>query len=125
MRQTVKIMPGLREVSKRLVPVFLYSLLNVTIASLFTLASTGQTGLNDVHITPREKEPAASSIAPIKEIGGALLHVIKADANLVLVPVSVTDGMERFVKGLSRDNFQVYEGKTPQQIRSFSSEDAP
>src|SRR5436305_136157 len=118
-------MPALRKVGKRLIPAVLCLALNSAIVFALTAASSGQTGLNEVHITPREKAPVAASIAPLKDIGGAMLHVVKADANLVLVPVSVTDGMERFVKGLSRDNFQVYDGKTPQQIKSFSSEDVP
>jgi Ca-activated chloride channel family protein len=33
--------------------------------------------------------------------------------------------MNRLVTGLDRDNFTVYEGKDQQDIRHFSSEDAP
>src|SRR5207247_4541429 len=42
-----------------------------------------------------------------------------------LVPVTILDGMNRLVRGLGRDNFQVFEGKHPQDIRYCSSEDAP
>lgn len=52
-------------------------------------------------------------------------HAIKVDANLVLVPVTVTDGMGRIVSGLRRDNFSIYDDKQQQPIMSFSSEDAP
>jgi Ca-activated chloride channel family protein len=45
--------------------------------------------------------------------------------DLVLVPVTITDPMNRLVTGLERDNFQVYENKEEQNIRHFSSEDAP
>jgi Ca-activated chloride channel homolog len=58
-------------------------------------------------------------------VAGAYLHVIKQDVNMVLVPVSVTDPMQRLVTGLDQDNFQVYEGRKAQAIRHFSREDAP
>jgi len=43
----------------------------------------------------------------------------------VLVPVTITDGMDRVVVGLDQRNFQLYEGKQPQEIKHFFSEDAP
>ncbi len=83
---------------------------------------SAQTGLDDVHITSRTSLAAAS-------IGSAALtsglHIIKEDVNLVLVPVSVVDGLQRMVVGLRENNFQVFEGKKAQAIRHFSSEDAP
>jgi len=50
---------------------------------------------------------------------------IKVDVDLVLVPVTITDPQERLVTGLRERNFQVFEGKNRQEIRHFSSEDAP
>src|SRR5438094_4692355 len=50
---------------------------------------------------------------------------MKVDVSVVLVPVTIMDGMNRLVQGLDRNSFQVLEGKTEQQIRYFSSEDAP
>jgi Ca-activated chloride channel family protein len=41
------------------------------------------------------------------------------------VPVTITDPMNRLVTGLDKDNFELFEGKDQQQIRNFSSEDAP
>lgn len=52
-------------------------------------------------------------------------HAIRVDANLVLVPVTVTDDMGRIVSGLRRDNFSVYDDKQERPIESFTSEDAP
>src|SRR5206468_4017263 len=43
----------------------------------------------------------------------------------VLVPVTITDPMNRLVTGLDRENFQLYEGNASQEIRTFSAEDAP
>ena len=50
---------------------------------------------------------------------------IKVDVSLVLVPVSVVDPLNREVVGLSKENFEVFEGKEKQVIRHFSTEDAP
>jgi Ca-activated chloride channel family protein len=50
---------------------------------------------------------------------------IRIDTTLVLVPVAVNDPMGRFVTGLDRENFKVFEDKTEQEIKQFSSEDAP
>ena len=51
--------------------------------------------------------------------------VIRVEANLVLVPMTVTDTQNRLVTGLERENFYVYENNQPQTIRSFSTDDAP
>lgn len=50
---------------------------------------------------------------------------IRIDSTLVLIPVSVTDPMNRFVTGLEREHFKVFEDKVEQDIAQFSSEDAP
>ena len=44
--------------------------------------------------------------------------------NLVTLNVIVTDSKGRYVKGLSRDQFDVYDNKVKQQIAHFST-DAP
>lgn len=43
----------------------------------------------------------------------------------MLVPVTITDPMDRLVIGLEQDNFQVFDSKQPQEIKHFSSEDTP
>ena len=43
----------------------------------------------------------------------------------VLLPVTITDFMNRPVTGLERDNFKVFEGKEQQDIRNFSGQDMP
>ena len=67
----------------------------------------------------------ANAVASSKLVDGSLLHVVKTDVKLVLVPVSVTDPRQRLVTGLRAENFQLFEGKKPQEIRHFSSEDVP
>ncbi len=46
-------------------------------------------------------------------------------AELVLVPVTVTDAIGRLVIGLGAEDFHVFEGKEKQTIKHFSSEDSP
>ena len=50
---------------------------------------------------------------------------IRSDVNLVLIPVTVTDPMNRFVTGLEKEHFKIYEDKKEQQIAQFSSDDVP
>jgi Ca-activated chloride channel family protein len=50
---------------------------------------------------------------------------IRIDSNLVLIPVTVTDPMNRFVTGLEKESFKLFEDKKEQEISQFSSEDAP
>ena len=43
----------------------------------------------------------------------------------MLIPVTVTDPLNRFVTGLEKENFKIFEDKKQQEITQFSSEDAP
>jgi Ca-activated chloride channel homolog len=98
----------------------------VFLLSLLGTSALTQTSVNDVHVVPRQMSPAmANGVASNKLVNGAILHVVKTDVKLVLVPVSVMDPMQRLVTGLQAENFQLFEGKKPQEIRHFSSEDVP
>jgi len=72
-----------------------------------------------VSIVPRAKPGSSEESAPLPRAN------IRADVEVVLVPVSVTDPLNRFVTGLDQDAFEVYEDKVKQKIVSFGSEDAP
>src|SRR5260370_328391 len=50
---------------------------------------------------------------------------IRVDSTLVLVPVTVTDASNRYVLGLEKQNFRVFEDSAEQQVKQFSAEDAP
>jgi Ca-activated chloride channel homolog len=49
----------------------------------------------------------------------------RADSTLVLVPVSVTDPSNRYVLGLEKQDFHLFEDDVEQTITHFSNEDAP
>src|SRR5690242_15344261 len=50
---------------------------------------------------------------------------LRADVNVILVPVTVLDRRGANVNGLERKSFTVLDDKVPQKIVSFSTEDAP
>ncbi len=70
-----------------------------------------------VNITPRARPAEATAPQPKANI--------RVDTNVVLIPVTVTDPLNRFVTGLDQDSFKVFEDKLEQKIVSFGSEDAP
>lgn len=74
-----------------------------------------------VSIEPRLRTPAKAPEAAEAERRSN----IRIDSTLVLIPVSVTDPMNRFVTGLEREHFRLFEDKIEQDIKQFSSEDAP
>jgi Ca-activated chloride channel family protein len=102
------------------------------------LALSGATVAQDVnvHIEPRPtpdpsataaKDPAAKAAEVPSDPGLRVNHgkPTKVDVDLVLVPVTVTDDWNRIVTGLDKENFTVMEGNQLQEVKHFSSEDAP
>src|SRR5580704_1158409 len=49
----------------------------------------------------------------------------RADTNLVVIPVSVTDARNRFVLGLQKADFHLFEDGVEQTVGHFSGDDAP
>lgn len=109
--------------------------LAIAVLSFLQSGAVAQTDVNDVHIQPREvekpkdaeaKAPAQQSLVETTTPNlSAHVRPLKVDVDLVLVPVTITDPMNRLVTGLEKQNFQLFEGNSAQEIRSFSSEDAP
>jgi Ca-activated chloride channel family protein len=77
--------------------------------------------LNQIHVLP----PAPPSAASVVGNHGLTKSVIKKNVDLVLVPVTITDKMDRVITGLDKQNFKLYENKKEQEIKHFSSEDSP
>jgi Ca-activated chloride channel homolog len=75
-------------------------------------------GGESVHIESRNsgKPAAAPDTRPVD---------IRINKTLVLINVTVTDPLNRFVTGLEKEHFRLYEDKVEQEISNFSSEDAP
>jgi len=127
----------LRRISPR---TFLWmGFLALSAACVLPMCAVGQTDVNDVHVMPRVVEPHEAEKAKTEEAkseGVAKESVVPASLNthvrplkvavdLVLVPVTITDPLNRLVTGLEKENFQLFEGSAKEEIKAFSSEDAP
>jgi Ca-activated chloride channel homolog len=102
----------------------------VAVYCVLALPLVGQiaTSTEDIHVTPRTAENHETPAQPKGDIDPSLkthTRPMKVNVDLVLIPVTITDPMNRLVTGLERENFQLFDGGDPQEIRHFSSEDAP
>jgi Ca-activated chloride channel family protein len=73
-----------------------------------------------VSITPRPK-PAAENA----DVDSPRTRSLRVDTTVVQIPVTVTDPLNRFVTGLEKEHFRLFEDKVEQKLTYFSSEDAP
>jgi len=80
-------------------------------------SAVGAFAQSPVTIKPRSQTVTKNEVLPKANI--------RVDTNLVLIPVTVTDPLNRFVTGLDKENFKIFEDKKEQQVSQFSSEDAP
>ena len=112
------------------------SVCGLAVALLLSKAQAQDDQLDKVHVQPQGTsaepapgaEPTGAEPAPATGNSSLKLHpgsFIRMNVDLVLVPVTVTDPMNRLVTGLEQEDFQVYENNGEQKIRSFASEDAP
>jgi len=90
--------------------------------------------LNNVHVNPPPPPPPPPGSTPPAQPApaegkGALRarpgERIRVDVNLVLVPITVTDPLNRLVTGLDKEDFFIYDNNVLQKIKTFSCDDAP
>lgn len=91
---------------------------------LFALAlatpAAAQSPSDEVHLIPRGPATPTSALPEFSD-----KNALRVDVDLVLVPVTITDAKNRPITGLQQHDFALYEGDQLQQIRYFSTEDAP
>jgi Ca-activated chloride channel family protein len=80
---------------------------------LLALLASAQS-VDDVHVEPRQKPKTEPSAEPLR-----------VSVDLVLVPVTVTDAMNRPVTKLRKQDFALFEGEKPQEIRYFFEDEEP
>ena len=89
---------------------------------------------DEVHIKPMVKsedeakfDPNSAAKAEAEVDPSLRTHTkpIRVDVDLVLVPVTITDPMNRLVTGLEKENFILLDNGEKQVIQHFSNEDAP
>jgi len=92
-----------------------------------TAARAQTSPVDDINVhTPPPAPPSGPPAVPITP--GLKVHEgerLRVDVNLVMVPVTVTDGLNRLVTGLEKENFFLYEDNVLQPVKAFSTEDAP
>lgn len=74
---------------------------------------------------PKDARPVVSGDDVAKKATSSRGSTIQVNADLVLVPLTVTDPQNRLVTGLERGNFMLYDNNLQQVIKSFATEDAP
>ena len=92
----------------------------VLVLMLDTAASAAQLA-DVVHIAPNPESPEKTMGHQPESRSNTLFSRV----DLVLVPVTVSDSMDRPMLGLKKENFQIFDNKQLQPIEHFSSEDAP
>jgi Ca-activated chloride channel family protein len=80
-------------------------------------------GLALAQTNPEQKSPDATSAAAGSQQGPEA--TFRAYTDLVVIPVTVTDTLNRFVLGLQKEDFHLFEDGVEQNVAHFSGEDAP
>lgn len=83
---------------------------------------------DDVHVLPLDASAAPQPTKASAEAAPSLARLgkpLRVDVDLVLVPVTVNDRLNRPITGLAKEDFLLSEGGQPQQIKYFLAEDAP
>ena len=85
--------------------------------ALFGVVSPAQTN-------SKEKFPQATTAAAV-DSQQRPVATFRAHTDLVLIPVTITDTLNRFVLGLQKEDFHLFEDGVEQNLAHFSGEDAP
>jgi Ca-activated chloride channel homolog len=104
----------------------------IGLASLVVPSPTVAQSIDEVHIVSRNfpvsnpsTTPAQVSSQPDAARDTNPARSLRVDVDLVLVPATVTDRMNRPIIDLQQQDFGVFEDDARQQIRYFSEEDEP
>jgi len=87
----------------------------VALCALFTGVGLAQTQ------SQAKSSPAASGA----DSQQGPVATFRAHTDLVLIPVTVSDALNRFVLGLRKEDFHLFEDGVEQNVSNFSGEDAP
>jgi VWFA-related protein len=109
-----------------------WALLCVLLAPAGALVGQAQKGPDDTNQASKPSVLAGEPVniesrKPAATGAKADSHIpdIRVEKQLVLINVTVTDPLNRFVTGLEKQHFKLFEDKVEQTITQFSSEDAP
>ena len=94
----------------------------VPVAGIALRQQNANTDSKDKNTDAAKKPVDSAQNKPVTPKGDQTLQL---DVHLVNLTVTVTDSYGRFVTGLAKDQFEVYDDKIKQDIYHFSDEDAP
>lgn len=75
--------------------------------------------------TPSKSENIAESDNPSDPTAEVDDEVLKVETEIVSIPVKISDRQGRFVSGLTKENFKIFEDGVEQPIEYFSNEQQP
>jgi Ca-activated chloride channel family protein len=105
------------------------ALLTLLFSATTSLLFAQSQSIDQVHVVPLTMPgtPPSATAAETMSDPKIEAHVkpLRVDVDLVLVPVTVTDAMNHPIINLQKQDFTVYESDKKQEIRYFSTEDAP
>lgn len=87
----------------------------IVIAAGFSISNHASVG----SIIAQSQQPAASPTPAEQD------DVVRVSTDLVVINVTVLDKNGKFVTGLKRGDFEIFEDGTPQKISTFSAEETP
>ena len=119
---------GKLQPSRSYSPVFRAMFLAVLFANFLFLAGllpSAYAQETDAHVEPRPVPKPADVAKPGDALHKSHEAPLRVNVDMVLIPVTITDPLNRLVTGLDKENFTLFEGHEEQDIRHFSSEDAP
>jgi VWFA-related protein len=76
---------------------------------------------------PTTNEPEPDATPPAADFAETIQdgEVLRIDTNLVTIPVKVSDKRGRFISGLTKESFKVFEDGAEQEIAYFSNSEEP
>ncbi len=92
---------------------------------LFLLLAFGLalTAVNARQQDPAKQDQKQKPATPTEKQDENQGETLKFETNLVVLNATITDGSDRYIRGLKREDFQIFEDKVQQKIVDFSQEE--
>jgi Ca-activated chloride channel homolog len=92
---------------------------------LFLLLAFGLalTAVNARQQDPAKQDQKQKPATPTEKQDETQGETLKFETNLVVLNATITDGSDRYIRGLKREDFQIFEDKVQQKIVDFSQEE--
>lgn len=93
--------------------------------TLFLLLAFGLalTAVNARQQDPAKQDQKQKPATPTEKQDENQGETLKFETNLVVLNATITDGSDRYIRGLKREDFQIFEDKVQQKIVDFSQEE--